>query len=126
MSNNSYRGFRDLIVYHKSYELAIEISKLTLSFPKEEKYVLVDQMRRASRSIPANIAESWAKRKYPKSFVNSLVNAQGEELEMEVWLDMSLDLKYIKRETHTDFLSKYTEISKMLTSMINKPEKFCH
>jgi four helix bundle protein len=83
-------------------------------------------MRRASRSIPANIAEAWAKRKYSKSFVSSLVNAQGEELEMKVWLDMSIDLKYIEKETHTDFLCKYTEISKMLTSMINQPEKFCH
>lgn len=125
MEDKKYRGFRDLIVYQKSYDLAIQISKLTPSFPKDERYVLCDQMRRASRSIPANIAEAWAKRKYPKSFVSTLIIAHGEEMEMEVWLDMALDLGYINKQTHESFLTKYIEISKMLTSMINQPGKFC-
>ncbi len=124
--SKKYKGFRDLIVYQKSYKLAIEVSRLTKSYPKEEKYVLVDQMRRASRSIPSNIAEAWARRRYPKSFVSKLIDAHGEELEMEVWVDMSLDLEYINPEKHTLLLERYVEISKMLQSMETHPEKFCY
>jgi four helix bundle protein len=65
-----YRGFRDLIVYQLSYQLAVEIFEITKSFPKEEKYSLTDQIRRSSRSVASNIAEAWSRRKYPKSFVN--------------------------------------------------------
>ena len=79
------RGFRDLIVYQKSYTLAMKIYEITKWFPKEEKYSLIDQIRRSSRSIPANIAEAWAKRIYPKVFVNKLSDALGEEHETEVW-----------------------------------------
>jgi len=79
MSN--YRGFRDLIVYQKSYDLALEIFEITKTFPKEEKYSLVDQIRRSSRSVPANIAEAWVKRKYPKSFISKLLDSLAEEAE---------------------------------------------
>lgn len=120
-----YRGFRDLIVYHKAYDLAIQITELTKTFPVEEKYVLVDQIRRSSRSIPANVAEAWAKRIYSKSFVAKIIDAYGEELETEVWLDMSRDNNYISDEIHLDFLTKYYEIRKMLIYMSNNPEKFC-
>ncbi len=89
------RGYRDLIVYQKSYALAMEIFEITKSFPKEERYSLTDQIRRSSRSIPANIAESWAKRVYPKVFVNKLTDSLGEENETEVWLDFSRDCDYI-------------------------------
>ena len=126
MDKKNYRGFRDLIVYQKSYKLAIEITKLTKSFPKEEKYVLVDQMRRASRSAPANLAEAWARRKYPKSFVSKLIDSHGEEMEMEVWLDMAFDFEYITKNTHDRLLDGYLEISKMLQSMETSPEKFCY
>ncbi len=120
-----YRGFRDLTVYQKAYALAIEVTLLTKRFPKEEKYVLVDQIRRSSRSIPANLAEAWAKRIYIKSFVAKLIDAYGEELETEVWLDMSLDFGYIEKVTHNKFSEQYSEIRKMLIYMINNPEKFC-
>jgi len=126
MDKKNYRGFRDLIVYQKSYKLAIEITKLTKSFPKEEKYVLVDQMRRASRSVPANLAEAWARRRYPKSFVSKLIDSHGEEMEMEVWLDMAFDFEYITKNTHDTLLDGYLEISKMLQSMETSPEKFCY
>ncbi len=126
MKNADYRGFRDLIVYQKSYKLAIEITNLTKTFPKEEKYVLVDQMRRASRSVPADIAEAWARRRYPKSFVSKLIDSHGEEMEMEVWLDMSLDFEYITKDIHDKLLNVYLEISKMLQSMETNPSKFCY
>jgi four helix bundle protein len=123
MSN--YRGFRDLIVYQKSYNLAMEIFEITKTFPKEEKYSLVDQIRRSSRSVPANIAEAWVKRKYPKSFISKLLDSLAEEAETEVWIDMSKDCKYIDDKLHSSLLERYQEVAKMLTSMINTPEKFC-
>ncbi len=88
-------GFRDLIVYQKAYALSMEVFEITKLFPKEEKYALTDQIRRSSRSIPANIAESWAKRIYIKAFVNKISDALAEEFETEVWLNMSRDMKYI-------------------------------
>ena len=124
MSN--YKGFRDLIVYQKSYALALEISRITKKFPKEEQYVLTDQIRRSSRSVPSNIAEAWVKRKYPKSFVSKLLDALAEESETEVWIDMSKDFEYIEIQLHDLLLEKYQEVAKMLSSMINTPEKFCN
>jgi four helix bundle protein len=124
MSN--YQGFRDLIVYQKSYKLSMEIFETTKSFPKEEKYSLVDQIRRSSRSVPANIAEAWVKRKYPKSFVSKLLDSLAEEAETEVWIDMSRDCEYINNQIHNSLLAKCQEVAKMLSSMINTPEKFCN
>jgi four helix bundle protein len=122
----NYMGFRDLIVYQKSYKLAMEIFEITKGFPQEEKYVLVDQIRRSSRSIPSNIAEAWVKRKYPKSFVSKLLDSLAEEAETEVWIDMSKDCKYITDQIHNSLFERYQEVGKMLNSMINTPEKFCN
>lgn len=118
-------GFRDLIVYQKAYKLAIEIFEITKCFPKEEKYSLTDQIRRSSRSIPANIAESWAKRLYIKAFVSKISDALGEEYETEVWLDLSCDMQYISKSSHEQLISGCNEIRKMLISISNSPEKFC-
>lgn len=126
MNKKDYRGFRDLIVYQLAYRLSVEIFEITKSFPKEEKYSLVDQIRRSSRSIPSNMAEAWSRRRYPKSFVSKLIDADGEAAETTVWLDLSKDHKYINEEKHIYFIEKYTEVFKMLNSMINSPEKFCH
>ncbi len=118
-------SFKDLIVYQKAYKLAMEIFEISKKFPKEEKYSLTDQIRRSSRSVTTCIAESWARRRYIKSFVNKLVDSLGEENETEVWLDYSFDCKYIDKETHVRLLSGYDEVRKMLISMINNPEKWC-
>ena len=126
MQKKNYRGFRDLIVYQLSYKLATEIFEVTKSFPKEEKYSLTDQIKWSSRSVPTNIAEAWSKRRYPKSFVNRLIDSDGETSETTVHLDFSKDHDYISKEKHTYFIEKYEEVSKMLNSMINTPEKFCH
>jgi four helix bundle protein len=119
------KGFRDLIVYQKAYALSMEVFEITKSFPKEEKYSLTDQIRRSSRSIPTNIAESWAKRLYIKAFINKLSDALSEEFETEVWIDMSHDMFYIDEQNHNLLISKYDEIRKMLISMLNNPDKFC-
>ena len=74
----NYRGYKDLKVFQLSYQLSLEIFELTKNFPKEEKHSLVDQIRRSSRSVCANIAEAWYKRRYPKLFVNKLTDSAGE------------------------------------------------
>ncbi|EHO40195.1 S23 ribosomal protein [Caldithrix abyssi DSM 13497] len=121
-----YRGFRDLKVYQLSYRLFLEIFDLTKNFPKEELYSLTDQIRRSSRSVPANIAEAWRKRKYPKSFVSKLIDLLSEESETEVWLDYSKDLNYKTKEKYKYFIQKYDEVARMLSSMIENPQKFCY
>ena len=126
MADKNYRGFRDLIVYQLSYKLAVEIYEESKNFPKEEKYSLTDQIRRSSRSVPANISEAWSRRRYPKSFVNKLIESDGEASETTVWLDFSKDHCYLNSEKHYYFISKYQEVCKMLYSMINQPQKFCN
>ena len=121
-----YKGFRDLIVYQKSYKLAMEIYEITKSFPKEEKYSLIDQIRRSSRAVPANISAAWVRRKYPKFFTSKLLDALEEQSETEVWLDMSYDCKYIDDQLHKSLMDRYNEIARMLNSMSNSPDKFCN
>ena len=119
-------SFRDLIVFQKAYALSMEIFELTKEFPKEEKYSLIDQIRRSSRSICTNISESWAKRIYVKAFVNKLTDALGEEYETETWINYSKDCNYVGDTVYLQMMNKYDEVRKMLISMINNPEKFCH
>ncbi len=126
MEKREYKGFRDLIVYQLSYKLAIEIFDITKTFPKEEKYALIDQIRRSSRSIVSNIAEAWNRRKYPKSFVNKLIESASEVSETTVWLDFAKDNGYLMPEKYKYFTDKFEEVGKMLNSMINNPEKFCY
>ena len=118
-------SFKDLIVYQKAYKLAMEIFEITKSFPKEEKCSLTDQIRRSSRSVTSCIAESWAKRRYVKAFINKLTDSLGEEYETEVWLDYSKDSNYINESTHKDLINGYDEVRKMLISIINNPDKWC-
>ena len=118
-------SFRDLIVYQKAYKLAMDIFHMTKSFPKAELYSLTDQIRRSSRSVTSNIAEAWAKRKYIKSFTSKMTDSLAEEHETEVWLDYSLDCQYINNEEHEKLRKDYSEVRKMLISIINHPEKFC-
>ena len=117
-------SFKDLIVYQKSYKLAMEVFEISKSFPKEEKYSLTDQIRRSSRSVTSNLAEAWAKRRYEKSFINKLTDSLGEENETEVWLDYSCDCKYIDKDTHDRLLTEYGEVRKILISMINNADKW--
>ena len=121
----NYRGYKDLRVFQLSYKLAMDIFEITKTFPKEEKFSLTDQIRRSSRSVPANIAEAWKKRSYPKMFVSKIIDAAGEAGETEVWLDISKDSKYITIEDHKEMMDGYDEVNRMLYGMLEKPEKFC-
>ena len=120
-----YRGFRDLRVYQLSFQLALDVFEISKSFPKEEKYALTDQLRRSSRAVDAIIAEAWAHRKYPKSFVSKLIDLKGEAAETEVWIDFATAHNYITGERQKSFIDSYDEIGRMLNSIITHPEKFC-
>lgn len=118
-------GFRQLVVYQKSRQLQLLIFELSKGFPKSETYSLTDQIRRCSRSVGAQIAEAWAKRRYEAHFVSKLTDALGENFETEHWLDTAADCAYVTPETAGELLSLSQEISRMLNSMIAKSAKFC-
>jgi four helix bundle protein len=120
-----YNGYRDLRAYKLAYKLCMEIFEITKTFPREEKYSLTDQIRRSSRSIPANLAEAWKKRKYEKMFVSKVIDAAGEAGETEVWLDVSKDSGYLRGDVYHNLFNQYDEVNRMLFGMIDKSDKFC-
>jgi len=126
MSGLKHAGsFRDLIVYQKSRVLAKEIKILTQSFPKDEKFSLTDQVRRSSRAIGANIAESWSKRRYEKHFISKSTDSDGEQMETQHWIGTALDCEYIDQGAHDLLIAKCLEIGRMLNGMIDKADMFC-
>ena len=118
-------SYRDLIVYQKAFELQQEIFKATKKFPKDETYSLVDQVRRSSRSIGANIAEGWQKRRYPAHFVSKLTDSSAEQAETEHWIYSAQACSYITAASCQSFIDRCAEIGKMLGAMINSPDKWC-
>jgi four helix bundle protein len=118
-------GFRELLVYQKARELSKVIFSLTASFPKEEMYSLTDQIRRSSRSVGANIAEAWAKRRYEKHFISKLTDADGEQQETRHWIDTTMDRGYWKSEDALKLRQKCEEIGRLLGGMMAKSEMFC-
>jgi four helix bundle protein len=101
------------------------IFQLTKEFPSEEKYSLVDQIRRASRSVCSNLSEAWRKRRYIAVFKNKVTDSMQEALETQCWLEFSLACQYIELATFENLDGEYEEIIAMLNSMENKAEKFC-
>jgi len=118
-------SFRDLIVYKNARKLARSIFEITKTFPKEEMYSLTDQVRRSSRSIGAQIAEAWAKRRYKKHFVSKLTDADGEQQETQHWLETAEDCGYLRPDQTQKLNSEASEIGRMINSMINKAGIFC-
>ena len=112
----------DLEVYRKAFDGAMLIFEVTKKFPKEETYSLTDQIRRSSRSVCANLAEAWRKRRYKAAFVSKLSDAEGEAAETQVWLQFAVSSGYLEREGSASLYQTYDEIRRMLVSMINKPQ----
>ncbi len=115
-------GHKNLRVYQLAYKLAMEIFEISKDFPREERYSLTDQIRRSSRSVPANIAEGYRKRQYPNAFAKS--DADGETTETQVWLDVAKDGHYLNAETHARLVAGYAQVGNMLGHMICNPTKF--
>jgi len=118
------RRHTELKVYQLSFEVGMEVFHVTKKFPREETYSLTDQIRRSSRSVSGNIAEAFRKRRYPKSFIAKLSDAEGESAETRVWLDYALATGYITKEEHHNLNDKYEHIIAMLINMANKPENW--
>lgn len=118
-------SFRELNVYRLSIEMQQEIFEISKKFPKEEIYSLTNQIRRSSRSIGANIAESWQKRRYLPHFVSKLSDADGEQAETLHWLDTSLKCNYISDKEHKNLSQKCKRIGSMLGKIMSEPDNWC-
>ena len=116
--------YQDLLAYKKGFEVAMEIFEVSKSFPKEETYSLTDQIRRSSRSVCANIAESYRKRVYPKHFHSKLTDSDAENSETQTWLEFAFACKYINENTFIELTDKNKEVGKLINYMLLNPAKF--
>lgn len=117
-------SYKELRVYQAAIEAAMLIFNLTKHFPAEEKYSMVDQIRRSSRSVCANIGEAWRKRRYPAHVVSKLSDSEAEAEETRIWVDLALRCGYLKKEQADDLDDRYDKVLGQLVRMINAPEKW--
>jgi four helix bundle protein len=114
----------ELEVYTKAFDAAMKIFELSKTFPKEETYSLTDQLRRASRSVCANLAEGWRKRCYEGAFVSKLSDSEGESAETQVWLQFAVKCGYLDRNEGACLYETCDQVLKMLVEMINHAEQW--
>ena len=120
------KHFRDLDVYRKAFVTAMKIYENTKLFPLDEKYSLVDQIRKSSRSVCSNLAEAWRKRRYPAVFRNKLTDAMQEASETQSWREFCSACTYMKPELFQRLDEDYESIISMLNAMERNAEKFCY
>jgi four helix bundle protein len=118
------RHFRQLDVYRLAMESAMQVFELTKRFPREERYSLIDQIRRSSRSVCANLAEAWRKRRYPKAFVSKLSDAEAEAAETQVWLEFAKNCGYLPPDLMKELDQAYDHIQGKLVRMLTHPEQW--
>jgi four helix bundle protein len=118
------RSAKELKVYQLAYQLSMEIFRVSKDFPAEEKYALISQIRRSSRSVSMNLREAWAKRRYEAHFISKLTDCDGENAETDTSLDFAFDCGYITKEQHTNLTEQNREVGKMLGSMLNNPKQW--
>ncbi len=111
----------DLEVYQRAFAAAMEVFKLSKAFPPEEKYSLTDQVRRSSRSVAANLAEGWRKRRYAAAFVSKLNDAEAEAAETQTWLQFAVESQYLDPEIARRLYAEYDNLIAMLVNMQNHP-----
>ena len=117
--------FEELKVFKISYELAFVIHQQSLTFPKYEQYALADQLRRSSRSICANVAEAYRKRRYPKHFISKLSDADSENTETSLWLDFARRFDYIDQVCFEELKEQCDSIGRLLNFMMKNHTMFC-
>lgn len=115
---------KELEVYKKAYSLAMDVFRLSKSFPAEERYALTSQIRRSSRSVAMNLREAWAKRRYEAHFVSKLTDCDGECNETDTSLDFARDCDYIEEQQHRELSELNREVGRMLGAMIANPGPF--
>jgi four helix bundle protein len=113
-----------LEVYQMAFQAAMEIFKLSKTFPSEEKYSLTDQIRRSSRSVCANLAEAWRKRRYKAAFIAKLSDSESEAAEVQVWLKFAVECNYLEVEQARELYKKYNRIIGSLVNMIHNSDKW--
>jgi len=114
----------DLLAYQKGFNLAMEIFHISKRFPAEEKYSLTDQIRRCSRSVCANLAEAYRKRKYPNHFISKLSDSDTENGETQTWLAFALACEYITQKEFDLLNNQAEEVARLLVYMMKNSEKF--
>jgi four helix bundle protein len=120
--NQKIQSHHDLQVYQKAFTIAMDLFERSKCFPKEETYSLTDQMRRSSRSVCANLAEAWRKRRYQAAFICKLSDAESEAAETQVWIEFAVRCGYLDRDAAEGLYRTYEEILRTLVGMINHPE----
>lgn len=115
---------QDLDVYNKAFEAAMLVFELSKRFPKEEVYSLTDQIRRSSRSVCANLAEAWRKRRYEAAFVSKLNDSEAEAAETQTWLEFAVRCEYLAPDVGRDLFKSYHEVISMLVVMINNADSW--
>jgi len=119
MEKKLIKTHRDLDVYQVSFDIAMQIFQKSKSFHLEERYSLTDQVRRSSRSVCANLAEAWRKRRYEASFVSKLSDAEAEAAETQVWIEFAVRCGYMETKTGEELLISYENIIGKIITMIN-------
>ena len=122
MAAKPIKSHRELEVYQLAFETSMEIFEFSKKFPVEERYSLTDQIRRSSRSISANLAEAWRKRRYEGSFVIKLNDAEAEAAETQTWLEYAVRCQYLDPEAGRKLYRKYDQILGKIVNMINNPK----
>lgn len=118
MSGKRIQTHQELEVYQRAFDAAMRIFELTKTFPKEERYSLTDQMRRSSRSVCANLAEAWRKRRYEAAFISKLSDAESEAAETRVWLEFAVRCGYLDRNDAAELYKVYDAIIRTIVGMI--------
>ncbi len=119
------KDYKELRVYRLAYDSAMEIFRLSRTWPSEEKFSLIDQIRRSSRSVCTNIAEAWRKRRYQAAFVSKLSDSDTEAAETEVHLSFALNCGYLVADTQTKLSDQYDHICGQLSNMMNDAASWC-
>jgi four helix bundle protein len=125
MGNQLIRSYRDLKVWQKAMDAAMAVFEETKGFPATERFSLVDQIRRSSRSVPAQISEAWRKRRYRAAFISKLNDGEGEAAETQTHIEIARRCGYLSDAKAAELDSVYEEIISMLATMANRPEKWC-
>ncbi|WP_445634685.1 S23 ribosomal protein [Nostoc sp. DSM 114161] len=112
------KNHRDLEVYKMAFEAAMQIFELSKKFPVEERYSLTDQIRRSSRSVCANLAEAWRKRRYEAAFVAKLSDSETEAAETQTWIEFAVKCGYLDREVALELYQTYNQILGKLVNLI--------
>ena len=124
MSSQSLTSHEDLAIFKLAFEMAMKIFEYAKNFPVEERYSLTDQICRSSRSICANLAEAWRKRRYKAAFLAKLNDCESETAETQVWIKFAVKCQYLEIEIGREIYGNYNKIMSGLVRMINNPQKW--